>query len=224
MKKKADKEKSLNKDINLLVAAENVKNSMAYYRKMSQRSLLAVIIISMMLFFSLSINFMQAKFKSPPTYFAVTQDLRMASLKPLSEPTMSEAGLLSWTGRTIIDTFTLSFTTYKKQLMQVRDNYSEKAFSSILTGLKQSEIIKLLEKRYNSRAVLENAPVITKSGVIREKGKKVAVWKIECPIIISFESSRGSQAPQNLLAKIIVKRVSTKDAPKGVKIIQVILK
>ena len=51
-----------------------------------------------------------------------------------------------------------------------------------------------------------------------------ATWRIEFPIVVSYESSQGVESTQKLLATVLVCRASTAKTPRGVVIQQVVLK
>jgi intracellular multiplication protein IcmL len=51
-----------------------------------------------------------------------------------------------------------------------------------------------------------------------------ATWKIEFPLVVSYESSQGVESTQNLMATVLVCRASTVTSPRGVVIQQVVLK
>ena len=63
-------------------------------------------------------------------------------------------------------------------------------------------------------------PVIVASGQIDGR----ASWKVEFPLLISYESSQGVENTQKLLATVLVRRASTVATPRGVVIEQIILK
>ena len=76
------------------------------------------------------------------------------------------------------------------------------------------------EKRLSVSAVVTKAPVIIASGLIEGR----ATWKVEFPIVISYESSQGVESTQKLMATVLVRRAATVTTPRGVVIQQVVLK
>ena len=76
------------------------------------------------------------------------------------------------------------------------------------------------EKRLSVSAVATRAPVIIASGLVGGK----ATWKIEFPLIVSYESSQGVESTQHLMATVLVCRAPTVTTPRGVVIQQVVLK
>ena len=76
------------------------------------------------------------------------------------------------------------------------------------------------EKRLSASSVATGAPVIIASGLVSGK----ATWRIEFPLIVSYESSQGVESTQRLIATVLVCRASTATTPRGVVIQQVVLK
>lgn len=75
-------------------------------------------------------------------------------------------------------------------------------------------------KRLSASSVATGAPVIIASGLVSGK----ATWRIEFPLIVSYESSQGVESTQRLIATVLVCRASTATTPRGVVIQQVVLK
>jgi intracellular multiplication protein IcmL len=174
-------------------------------------------ILSILLAVSMTGNIIQACNKTPPKYFASTPDLRLVELTPLDKPTLSQGGLLNWAAGAVTDTLSLDFLDWRKDLMSVKQNYFQDAFDGVITSLKSSGILTLVkDKRLNIQTLIESAPVITAEGLMRG----VVSWKIEFPILLSYESSRGVEKTQHLIVSMLVQRVSTLEHPRGVKIKQ----
>ena len=75
------------------------------------------------------------------------------------------------------------------------------------------------EKRLSASAIVTKAPVIIASGVIGD----IATWRVEFPIIVSYESSQGVESTQHLMATVLVRRADTVKSPRGVVIQQIVL-
>lgn len=115
----------------------------------------------------------------------------------------------------------LDFLEWRKKLDNMRDNFDDAAYKSFLDSLQSSGILEMIkEKRLSASAIVTEAPVIIASGVV----SGIATWRIEFPIIVSYESSQGVESTQHLLATVLVRRASTAKTPRGVVIQQVVLK
>lgn len=156
-----------------------------------------------------------------PKYFSVTNDFRVIELSPLNQPYISNAGLLNWSSEVITRTFSLDFLHFRRQLGDVRKHYAPDAFKQLIAALKSSGIIDMIKgQRLSVSVVIEKAPVITATGVLQG----VMSWKIEIPIVASYESSKGVETTQHLNASMLVQRGDLREHPEGVLVKQVVLR
>ena len=156
-----------------------------------------------------------------PRYFAATPDLRLAPLIPLDKPVLTQQGLLNWVTETISNAVSLDFLEWREKLTRSREHFEEEAFKSFVASLNSSGVLDMIrDKRLSVSAAVTRAPVIIASGLVGGK----ATWKIEFPLVVSYESSQGVESTQNLMATVLVCRASTVTSPRGVVIQQVVLK
>ena len=156
-----------------------------------------------------------------PRYFAATPDLRLAPLVPLDQPVLTQEGLLTWASDTITGAMSLNFLEWREKLESIRPNFDDEAFKSFLASLKSSGVMdKIRENRLSASAITTRAPVIIASGLVGG----TATWRIEFPLIVSYESSQGVESTQRLAATILVRRASTAKTPRGVVVQQAVLK
>ena len=115
----------------------------------------------------------------------------------------------------------LNFLEWREKLESIRPHFEDEAFKSFLASLQGSGVLDMIrDKRLSASAVATRAPVIIASGLVGGR----ATWKIEFPLIVSYESSQGVESTQKLLATVLVCRASTAKTPRGVVIQQVVLK
>lgn len=156
-----------------------------------------------------------------PRYFAATPDLRLAPLVPLDRPILTQEELLTWASDTITGAMSLNFLEWREKLESIRPNFDDEAFKSFLASLNSSGVLDMIrEKRLSASAITTRAPVIIGSGLVGG----TATWRIEFPLIVSYESSQGVESTQRLVATVLVRRASTVKTPRGVAIQQVVLK
>ncbi|BBO86767.1 hypothetical protein DSCO28_73330 (plasmid) [Desulfosarcina ovata subsp. sediminis] len=193
----------------------------SWYRDQYKRTLMICLVISILLLGSLIANTMQIFFKPEPKYFATTNDFRLAELTPLDQPVVSQIGLLNWTTETITRTFTLDFSNWRRQLMEVRSRYSNTAFKQLVKSLEDSGNLAMIKnQRLVTSCTITEAPVILAKGIV--KGKMT--WKIEFPMLVSYESSKGVENTQKLLVNTIVQRADTTKKAEGIHIIQLLMR
>ena len=200
---------------------EMVTESRLWYYEQYKRSVAIVFGLLVVTGLSICLNVAQFIFQPSPKYFALSEDLRVIELSPTNEPNITQEKLINWVSETVCRTFTLDFLNYRQTLMDVRPNYHKGAYKSILRSLEGSGNLEMVKvKRLVSRATLSGTPVIVKDGVV----KGHMMWKLELPMLVSYESSNGIEATQSVVGSVIVRREDQRQVPRGVLIYQVVLK
>lgn len=201
--------------------AETIFGGLGWYRTQYYRLMKLSLILGSGLCLSLAFSGWLFFSRPEPRFFAATPDLRLAPLVPLDKPVLTQQGLLNWATETICNAVSLDFLEWREKLTRTRENFSESAFQSFLDALKSSGILDMIkDKRLSASAVVTRAPVIIASGLIDGK----ASWRVEFPIILSYESSKGVEATQKLMATVLIRRAATVTTPRGVVVEQVVLK
>ena len=199
----------------------DVIGGLGWYRGQYQRAMKLAFGLILALCASILVTVLLVLNRPIPQYFAATPDLRIAPLIPLDKPVLTPQGLLNWVTETITNSVSLDFLEWREKLSRVRENFEDEAFKSFLASLNSSGVLDMIrDKRLSVSAVVTRAPVITASGLVGGK----ATWKIEFPMIVSYESSQGVESTQNLMATVLVCRAPTVTTPRGVVIQQVVLK
>lgn len=197
-----------------------VKNSLVWYRDKFHSVVKFAIIMAISNLILIIIVISQFIIKPSPIYYAITPDLRIMELQPLSEPYIRDEGLRDWASQTIISTFAINFRNWKQQLGSVRNKYDPSSFESLIVSMKNNGILDLIEnKRLICSATIQDPPVIHASGM--QKG--VYMWRIKMAILLSYESSEGIVARQNLDVDLLVQRASLLDYPNGINIKQIVM-
>ena len=201
--------------------AEDVIGGLNWYRVQYHRAMKLSLGLVLALFGSIAVIVLLIVMQPGPLYFAATPDLRIAPLIPLDKPVLTQQGLLNWVTETISNAVSLDFLEWREKLSRVREDFEDEAFKSFMASLNSSGVLDMIrDKRLSVSAVVTRAPVITASGIVGGK----ATWKIEFPLIVSYESSQGVESTQHLLATVLVARAPTVTTPRGVVIQQVVLK
>ena len=201
--------------------AETIIGGLGWYRSQYQRAMKLAVGLVLVLIVSIAVIALLIAKQPTPRYFAATPDLRLAPLIPLDKPVLPQQGLLNWVTETISNAVSLDFLEWREKLSKTRENFEETAYKSFLASLKSSGILDMIqEKRLSVSAVVTRAPVITASGLVGG----TATWKVEFPLIVSYESSQGVESTQRLMATVMVCRASTALTPRGVVIQQIVLK
>lgn len=192
-----------------------------WYKAQYERAMKLALTLGAGLIASVAIIALLILTRPTPQFFAATPDLRLAPLEPLSQPLLTEQGLLNWTTETVTQAVSIDFVEWREKLSRSREHFDEEAFKSFLDSLQKSGVLDLVrDKRLNVSASISRAPVITASGIVDGR----ATWRIEFPLVVSYESSQGVENTQKLLASVLVRRANTARTPRGVVIQQVVLK
>ncbi len=202
-------------------SSEHVIGGLNWYRNQFRRSMKLNIGLLLALCIGLVIIVFLVLNRPTPQYFAATPDLRLAPLIPLDKPVLTEQGLLNWTADTITGAMSLNFLEWREKLNDLRPNFDSAAFKSFLDSLNTSGTLDMIrDKRLSVSASITKAPIIITSGLIGGK----STWRIEFPMLVSYESSQGVESTQHLMATVLVSRASTATNPRGVVIQQIVLK
>jgi len=192
-----------------------------WYKDKFRQVVKVLTVLVVLLAASLAANLVQGLTEAKPRYFAVTDNLQIKKMKPLDKPAISQSGLFNWATRTITETFSLDFVHWREKLMDVKPQFTKKAFGQLITSLKESGNLEMIKKEnLVLSATVTRSPVVTAKGVVDGR----MTWKLEFPISLSYEGSGGTVASQDLMCNIMIRRVPTVNHPRGIKIAQLILK
>lgn len=201
--------------------AATVIGGLGWYRSQFHRAMKLALCLIIALCLSLTVSALLLLNQPQPRYFAATPDLRLAPMVPLDQPLLTQEGLLTWASNVITGAMSLNFLEWREKMESIRPHFEDEAFKSFLASLQSSGILDMIrDKRLSASAVATRAPVIIASGLVGGK----ATWRIEFPLIVSYESSQGVESTQKLLATVLICRASTARTPRGVVIQQVVLK
>jgi intracellular multiplication protein IcmL len=203
------------------VDAEMIIGGVGWYSSQYRRVMKLALVLGLAQLAAVAVISFLVLTRPTPKYFAATPDLRLAPLVPLDKPVLTQQGLLNWVSETITNAVSLDFLEWRDKLSRVRENFEDDAFKSFLASLQSSGILDMIrDKRLSVSAVITRAPVIIASGLVGGK----ATWKVEFPLVVSYESSQGVESTQHLMATVLVCRAATVTTPRGVVIQQVVLK
>jgi len=217
----ADSEEQSQSQTDTRWGAGLVVESRDWYRDKFRRVTLICLVLVLILAGSLVANAVQVVMRPSPRYFAVTDDLRIEQMQPLSKPAISQSGLFSWTTRKVTETLSLDFVHWRKKLMDVKPAYTEEAFSQLIGSLRDSGNLEMVQKKkLVMSATVQRSPVVKAKGMV--KGRMT--WKLEFPINLTYESSERVVSSQKLMCNVMVRRVPVIEHPRGVNIEQIVLR
>lgn len=193
-----------------------------WHRQHYKKLLQATCIMGVVCCASLLGNILQFVLRPHPVYFAQTTDNRLMPMPPLNEPYITNEGILSWAVETVIKTFSLDFNHWQQDLMEVQPQFTPGAFAELAKSLKAAQTVDLVvSKRLSMTTINTQAPIIAARG-INQHGRYA--WRLNFPVLITYESSQGVVNVQKLMAHVTIERVSTLDNVRGIQISQLLLK
>ena len=146
-----------------------------------------------------------------PRYFAVNNENRILELTPLNLPNQTDAAVISWATQSAAEVMTFSFRDYRKRLQDSSKYFTNIGWQSFLQALQKSNLLQGVESnRQVVTMVPTEAPVITEQGL--DPITKIYYWRINMPIVITFEAG-DKRVPNRQILKLKIVRVSPLDNP-----------
>ena len=151
-------------------------------------------------------------------YFATDTDGKIKQMIAINEPIQSINEVLSWTSDSITKAYTFSFANYRQELQSVRPNFTTDGWNGFQRALEESGNLKaVIENMFVTTAVPRGAPVIVGEGLINGR----YAWRVEVPIIVTYQSA-NTRTTQDLLVSAIIVRRTELEHPRGLGISQLI--
>ncbi len=151
-------------------------------------------------------------------YFATDPNGKIMKLVSLNQPVQSVNEVLSWATSSITKSYTFSFANWRQELQSSRDFFTPKGWEGFQEALQESGNLKsVIENKFVTTAVPRGAPVVVGEGYIDGR----YAWKIEVPILVTYQSA-NKRTTQSLLVEAVLVRRSELEHPKGIGIAQII--
>lgn len=153
-----------------------------------------------------------------PTYFAATDSGKIIPMVPLGRPMLSNKAVIRWASNAAVSAYTFNFLNYREQLQNASQYFTASAWKGYLNKLKSSgNLDAVLKRKLIVTAVPAGAPVVVNQGQLDGR----YAWRIQMPMLATYQSSSQTKYSNPLLVTILVVRVSTTTNPEGVSIAQV---
>lgn len=190
----------------------------AYTRERHYFLMRTVVVLSALLFVSVSGNVYQGVQPTQYKYFATNEQGDLKELQPLNTPVQSKTALLNWVTNSITDTYTLSFANYQKELQDAASYFTTGGWKNFEKAIGASGFLPLiLDDKFVTTAVPRGAPVIVAQG---DMGGRYA-WKVQIPILVTFESAKRVTSREYMVTALVVRRPQTEN-PVGLGIAQIL--
>lgn len=177
-----------------------------------------IILMTLVLFVSILANVFLVTRAPDIRYFATDGEGKIKELISIDEPIQSVNEVLSWTTDAITKAYTFSFANYRQELQSARSNFTSSGWDGFQKALEDSGNLKaVIENMFVTTAVPRGAPVITAEGLINGR----YAWKVEVPVIVTYQSA-NNRTTQDLLVQAIIVRRTELEHPRGLGIAQLI--
>ena len=140
-----------------------------------------------------------------PEVLAMTQDGRILPLPTVDEPFYETANMLEWVERKLEKAYALDFVNLKGQIADWRTFMTAKTQENFKNALETAGILELVRNGRILTGKVNGETLLIKQG----SHKDTAVWIIDTPMKLSFESSDSTERPitMNISVEVVVIRV-----------------
>lgn len=173
---------------------------------------LAVLIASIV---AIAVHFTRAK----QTYFVDTISGASKEVFPLTEPNVTTTSLLNWLTLAVTSAYTLDFYGYEESLNELKQYFTIDGYQNFLNALNASGSLKKIIK---DKLIVTAVPIDT--AVVLQEGlmNNVYTWKIQIPLLVTYQGASTTSTKKTIAVSVLVIRVPTNKAPKGIGIAQII--
>lgn len=187
-------------------------------REKVYRDRITMIIMGIALIASIFANVMLATRKPDIKYFATNANGGLLRMVALNQPISSRSDVLSWATSAITQAYTYDFANFRKQFQESSNLFTTSGWEGFLQALDESGNLKSVQtNKFVTTVVPKSAPVIVGTGYVEGR----YAWKIEIPIIVTYQSAT-KRVSQNLLVQAVIVRRSELEHPKGLGIAQIV--
>lgn len=161
----------------------------------------------------LLIFFLQYK-RSQESYFSLSITGKTSPMIPLTEINVSPRSLLNWAMVAVTNAYTMDFVNYDKSLTQISDFFTKNGYAKFRQSLDASGRLQdIIDNKLLASAVVVDSPIILREGKI---GNDSYLWEIQLPIAITYQGASVQVYKQWLAVNLLVKKVPTTEAKKGI--------
>ncbi|HSX19576.1 MAG TPA: DotI/IcmL family type IV secretion protein [Gammaproteobacteria bacterium] len=153
------------------------------------------------------------------TYFLDTPSGKSTEVFPLSEPNVTPSSLVKWITQAVTSAYTIDFYHYQDNIDALQQYFTTEGYQNYLLALKQSgSLKKIISDKLIVSAVAMDTAVIMQEGIMNN----VYSWKIQIPLLLNYQGASTSSTQQQVVVNVLVTRVPTDIAPKGIGISQIV--
>lgn len=155
-----------------------------------------------------------------PRYFQVNPAGQLVEMAPTNVPYVRVEQVLGFTEMIGRKMFTLNFKDYREQLEALRSDFTPDGYKNYRQALQSSGMLDyVLQNRVISSVALEGPPVLVAEGI----AGTVYGWKIQMPILLTYDSGTKKTSPLRQVLSITVVRTPTWENPRGIAVSAIVV-
>ena len=150
-------------------------------------------------------------------YFSISDSGNTSELIALDKPNVESKSLMRWAALAATAVYTTDFVHFDERLKTLRQEYfTRSGYDNLLQAMEEIGFFKdIAEKKLYVTAVPLEVPVILETGTAQGRES----WLIGVKLLVNYQTSSESK-PQTKKIKMLVTRVPTTEASKGIGIVQ----
>ncbi|WP_305910427.1 DotI/IcmL family type IV secretion protein (plasmid) [Methylomarinum sp. Ch1-1] len=195
------------------VSLNKVVSDLVKYKAGIEKKEKHIYLLSYVFSFSFLINIIQYALTPEADYYAQRKNLFTEKMVPFHEPYVTNNGIVKFATRVVTDTLTMDFYNIEMNFDGVSKYYNQAALKDLVESMDNKGITGIIKnKKLSVSASLSGLPLVVNEGII----SGVYSWLVEIPMIMSYESSKGTLPGKEILAKVLMQSTDTQINPYGV--------
>ena len=191
---------------NLHILAKNLT-------KTTDRSIATINFLSVVCIVIVLAAFVVQYNRSNESYFYASLTEKSVPMLPLKEINVSPGTLLNWCMVAVTNAYTIDFLNYEKSLERISEFFTQNGYKQFKNSLNASGRLKdIIDNKLIASAVVVDSPVIINEGKLGNS----YMWNIQLPIAITYQGESVEVYKQWLAVNLLVKKVPTSEAKKGI--------
>ena len=152
------------------------------------------------------------KTRPDETYYIDDPAGNTTEVFPLSEPNVTPSSLIKWITQAATSIYTIDFYHYQDNIDSAKEYFTAAGYQDFMASLKASNSLnKIIKDKLIVSAVATGTAVILQEGPLRD-----------VPLLITYQGASTSSTQKEIAVSLLVTRVPTDQAPKGIGIAQVV--
>jgi intracellular multiplication protein IcmL len=136
---------------------------------------------------------------------------------PIDQPNVTSSSLINWVTQAVTSAHTIDFFHYQDNIDSMKEYFTAPGYADFTQGLSET-LKRITTEKLIVSAVATDTAVILQEGIMNG----IYSWRIQVPLLITYQGASTNSTKQKVASSILVTRVATNIAPKGIGIAQLI--